>query len=198
VIAALGAVGVETTSLVAIFASAGLAVGLALQGSLGNFASGVLLLIFRPFNIDDVVTVGGNTGKVSEIGLFATTLVTVNNEKVVVPNSGVTGNAIINLTAFDVRRGVISVGVAYGSDVAAVSGILLEAARKADLVLSDPEPAVAFVGLGASSIDFDVRVWAKTPDWAAMVGNVRTTVYDELNAAGIDIPFNQIVVHQAA
>ena len=197
VIAALGAVGIETTSLVAIFASAGLAVGLALQGSLSNFASGVMVLFFRPFELGDVVTAGGHTGKVDDIGLFVTTLITPDNLKIMVPNSSVTGGSITNITTLGTRRGTVEVGVAYGADVAQVMGILESAAKRADLVHADPGPAVAFVGLGASSIDFAVHCWTDSATYLGMLHNVRTSVYDALNEAGIDIPYNQIVVHRA-
>lgn len=198
VIAALGAVGVEATSLVAIFASAGLAVGLALQGSLSNFASGVMILVFRPFELGDVITAGGHTGGVHDIGLFATTLITPDNQKITVPNSAITGGTITNITTLGTRRGAVDVGVAYGADVDQVIAILQRAAKSADLVLQGPAPAVAFVGLGASSIDFTVLTWSRSGDYLGMLHNVRREIYNALNDAGVDIPYNQIVVHQAA
>jgi small conductance mechanosensitive channel len=197
-IAALEAVGVVTTSLIAILGSAGLAVGLALQGNLGHFASGVMILFFRPFGLGDIISAGGHTGLVDDIGLFATTLKTPDNEKAIVPNGGVTGGPIVNHTVLGQRRGSIEVGVAYGSDLAKVIEILEKAAKRADLVLADPAPAVAFVGLGASSLDLVVMPWSTSDDYLGMLHNVRTAVYEELNAAGVDIPFNQIVVHNAA
>ncbi|MCA9488370.1 MAG: mechanosensitive ion channel [Myxococcales bacterium] len=197
-IAALGAVGVETASLVAMFASAGIAVGLALQGSLSNFASGVLILVFRPFTIDDVVVVGGsNPGRVLEIGLFSTTLVSADNQKIIVPNSVVTGGTIVNLTTMGTRRADIEVGVAYGSDPARVLEVLREAARGCEHVLAEPAPNVLFVGLGASSIDFRVMAWGKSVDFLAVGHEVRTACYQALDREGIEIPFPQVVVHQA-
>lgn len=198
VIASLGAVGVQTTSLVAVFASAGLAVGLALQGSLGHFASGTMLLFFRPIQLKDFVTIAGQTGTVEDIGLFATTLVTPSNEKVIIPNGKVTGDSIVNHTTRGTRRGTVSAGVAYGSDVAKVRQLLLDAVSKVDVVLSDPAPGVAFVDLGASSLDFNIMTWCDAPNYLDMLHKVRKAAYDALNAAGIEIPFNQIVVHQAA
>jgi len=197
IIAALGIVGVEVMGLMAVFASAGVAVGLALQGNLSNFASGVMILIFRPFDVGDVITAGGSTGGVQEIGLFATTLHTPGNEKIIVPNSAITGGSIENLTTLGIRRAAIDVGVAYGSDAVKVMGILKEAADSCDLVIGEPATAVAFTGLGASSVDFTVLVWAKSGDWVGVQGQVRHACYDALNEAGIDIPFNQIVVHNA-
>ncbi|MCK5800313.1 MAG: mechanosensitive ion channel family protein, partial [Deltaproteobacteria bacterium] len=192
-----GAVGVQTTSVVAIFASAGLAIGLALQGSLANFASGVMILLFRPFALADFVTVGGNTGVVDDIGIFATTLVTPNNETIIVSNKAVTGDTITNYTRRGTRRGAVDVGVNYGAKIEEVIPILEAAGKKSVLTLDDPAPAVAFVSLGASSLDFKVLVWSKAADYLGMLHEVRTNVYDGLNAAGIEIPYQQIVVHQA-
>ena len=196
-IAALGAVGIETTSLIAIFASAGLAIGLALQGSLGNFASGVMILFFRPFDLGDLINAGGHEGFVKDIGLFATTICTPGNSKIIIPNAAITSGSIINHTVEGTRRGTIEVGVAYGSDVGAVIEVLAASAKGADCVLADPAPAVALVGLGASSVDFAVHCWSSSDEHLDMLHNVRRAVYDGLNEAGIDIPFNQIVVHKA-
>lgn len=197
VIAALGIVGVEVMGLMAVFASAGVAVGLALQGNLSNFASGVMILIFRPFDVGDVITAAGKTGGVQEIGLFATVMHTPNNEKIIVPNSAITGGVIENLTTLGTRRATIGVGVAYGADAAQVMDILKTAAQDCPLVLSEPGVGVAFTGLGASSVDFTVLVWSKSSDWVAVQGQVRHALYNALNDAGIEIPFNQIVVHNA-
>ena len=161
VIASLGAVGVETTSLVAVFASAGLAVGLALQGSLANFASGVMLLFFRPFALGDVIKAGGHTGKVDDLGIFATTLMTPDNEKIIIPNAKITADSIVNLTTIGIRRGCVSVGVAYGSDVTKVQDVLLRAAKEVGLVLDDPAPSVVFMGLDASALTFNIYSFAK-------------------------------------
>lgn len=197
VIAALEELGVKTTSLVAVLASAGLAVGLALQGSLSNFASGVLILFFRPINLEDFVTAGGATGTVKDIGLFTTTVITLDNEKVIIPNSAITAANVQNFTVLGKRRAKISIGVAYGEDMDKALEVLLGAAQRADLVLPDPEPAVAFVGFGASSLDFLVLTYATPENWIAMQHNVRKAIYEDLNKAGIEIPFNQIVVHRA-
>jgi small conductance mechanosensitive channel len=197
VIASLGAVGIETTSLIAIFASAGLAIGLALQGSLGNFASGVMILFFRPFNLGDIINAGGHEGVVKDIGLFATTICSAANSKITIPNSAITGGSIINHTIEGTRRGTVEVGVAYGADIGAVIEVLEASAKGASCVMADPAPAIAMVGLGASSVDFAVHCWSSSDDYLDMLHNVRRAVYDGLNEAGIDIPFNQIVVHKA-
>ena len=198
VIVALDQVGVETTSLVALLATAGLAIGLALQGSLANFASGVMILFFRPFTLGDRVTAGGQSGKVDDIGLFATTILTGDNEKVIIPNSAITDGSIVNHTTRGTLRGNIQLGIAYGSDLAQAMEVMVKACNQVDQVLEDPEPTVFFSGFGASSLDFIIRPWARTSEFGAMNHNVRIALYDNLNAAGIEIPFDQIVVHQAS
>jgi len=196
-IAALGSVGVQTTSLVAIFASAGLAVGLALQGSLANFASGVMILLFRPFIIDDRVEISGHDGFVKDVGLFATTLVTLDNHVIIIPNSEITGSSIVNYTRKGVIRGCVDVGVAYGSDVAQAIAVLEKAAASVALTLDDPAPAIHFDGLGASSLDFKVFAWCQAIDLIPMTHQLRTAVYNALAEADIEIPFTQVVVHKA-
>jgi small conductance mechanosensitive channel len=197
VLTALGAVGVKTTSFVAIFASAGLAVGLALQGNLAHFASGVMILLFRPFTIDHFVEIAGKTGTVKDIGLFATTLSTPNNETIIIPNGKITGDVITNYTVSGTRRGTVGVGAFYGCDVKKTSEVLLAAVKELPMVLKDPEPAVALTNLGASSVDFTLFAWCETAEYLAMLAAMRQAAYDSLNEAGIEIPFNQIVVHQA-
>ena len=197
IIAALEKVGIASTSLVAVFASAGLAIGLALQGSLGNFASGVMILFFRPFGLGDRVKAGGEVGVVEDIGLFATTMKTPANETIIVPNSAVTGGVIYNYTREGTLRGAIDVGVAYGSDIGKVMEILLKAAKDSDLVLADPEPAIAFVEMAASSINFKILAWSTADDFLGMMHNVRRSAYESLNAAGIEIPFDQVEIGRA-
>lgn len=194
IIAALGRLGVETTSVIAILGSAGLAVGLALQGSLANFASGVLILFFRPFELGHVVTAAGHTGKVEDIGLFATTLGTPDHETIIIPNSAITGGSIVNLARKGIRRVGIDVGVAYGTDVAKVTKVLEQVAFEAPLVLDDPAPAVVFVSMGASSINFKVFVHVKWQDFVAVQGDVRTRCYNALAENDIEIPFDTITV----
>jgi small conductance mechanosensitive channel len=195
VMAALGSVGIQTASLVAVFASAGLAVGLALQGSLGNFASGVMILFFRPFDLGDKVTLAGLTGDVVDIGLFACTLMQANNTRVIVPNAAVTGGTIENITAMGLCRGQIDIGIAYGSDLKTAHEALLRAARKCSLTDTTRDPHVAFVGFGASSLDHELYVWAKPTDYLGMLHEVRCLVYEELETLGIEIPYDQVVLH---
>lgn len=197
VISALGRLGVETASLVAIFASAGLAVGLALQGSLSNFASGVMILLFRPFTLSDKVKIAGETGVIKDIGIFSTTMLTPGNERIIIPNSKIMGDVITNYTVEGTLRAGVDVGVGYGADVNKVRELLLKSAQRMELALQDPEPAVFFGGLGASSLDFKVFAWADTANFFPLQDALRQAVYDDLNEAGIEIPFNQIVVHRA-
>jgi len=187
-ITALGAVGIQTTSMVAVFASAGLAIGLALQGSLANFASGVMLLLFRPFTLGDRVTAGGQTGVIEEIGLFATTMLSADNETIVVPNTAVTAGTITNYTARGVLRGHVEVTVAFGNDVPAVLTLLTASAGRAALVLREPAPAVAFKSIGPRGLQFDIAAWSTASDFLAMLHNVRLAAHDDLRGAGIEGP----------
>ncbi|MCB9741391.1 MAG: mechanosensitive ion channel [Alphaproteobacteria bacterium] len=197
VIAALQTVGIETTSLSVVLGSAGLAIGLALQGSLSNFASGVMILFFKPIRLDDWVQIDGVTGKVKDIGLFVTTLWDVTNTTYIVPNSAVLGGTISNYSKEGVRRESVSIGVAYGSDLKAAVGALQKAAQRADKVVSEPAPGVAFVGFGASSLDFLVHIYMQPDDYYAALDSTRHAIYEELEAAGVEIPFDQIVIHKA-
>ncbi|MCG8463029.1 MAG: mechanosensitive ion channel family protein, partial [Holophagales bacterium] len=188
---------VETTSLAAIVAAVGLAIGLALQGTLSNFAGGVLLLVLRPFTIEDRVTVAGHKGKVEDIGLFATTLSTPAGERILLPNAAVTSAAITNHTATGLIRGSIDVGVAYGADVAQICDLLLEAAAESDLVLAEPPPRTGLIEMAASSLNFRINCWTEPASFIPMQIQLRTAIYDKLNEAGIEIPFDQLVVHRA-
>ncbi len=197
VIAALDRVGVETTSLVAVLASAGLAVGLALQGSLANFASGVMILFFRPFSLGDVVKAGGELGKVTDIGLFFTTMTTPDNQKIIIPNSGITGGVITNIASQGSRRLEVDVGVAYGEDLNKVRDVLLGALQGLEGLHEEPAPDLVFTEMAASSLNFKLRAWCAPADFGAMNHAVRSAAYNALNAADIEIPFDQVVVHQA-
>jgi small conductance mechanosensitive channel len=194
IIAALGAVGIPTTSMLAIFASAGLAVGLALKDSLGSFASGVMVLLFRPFTLGDRVTLAGQAGVVEDIGLFATTLLTPNNETIIVPNRSVTGASIVNHSAQGKLRGQVVVSVADDSDIAAVMRVLQGAAARAQLVIDDPAPAVALTGLPARGYEFTVHAWSSPASHVDMIHHVRRAVVEDLRAAGISGPPNELTV----
>lgn len=197
VISALNRVGVQTTSLVALLASAGLAIGLALQGSLSNFASGVMILFFRPFMLGDNVQLSGLQGTVEDIGLFQTALKAVEGETIILPNSAIMSNPIINYSARGMRRATIDVGVAYGTEVPLVLERLQAAVAQVETALPEPKPSFVLSNLGASSLDFRVGVWCRPKEYLATMSDLRQEIYRELNEAGIDIPFPQLVLHGA-
>lgn len=197
VVAMLQTVGIEVTSFVAVLASVGFAIGLALQGSLGHFASGVLLLVFRPITIDELVEIGGQSGFVKEIGLFATQLVTPDHRLVTVPNGSITGTTIVNYSRLGKRRADVPVGVAYGSDLRKVEEVIVKATRSVPEVMEDEPVGFAFVEMAASSINFVVMPWCTADDYLTVLHKVRSACYDALDEAGIEIPFDQVVMHQA-
>lgn len=194
-IAALGQIGVETTSFAAAIAAAGLAIGLALQGSLSNFAAGVLIIIFRPFKSGDYVEVNGVGGSVEAISIFTTTLKTPDNKIVIVPNSHVTDGNIVNYSAEATRRVDMVFGCGYDDDILKAKKLLEKIVKADERVLKDPEPQIAVSELGDSSINFVVRPWVKTPDFWAAKFDITEKVKLEFDKAGISIPYPQRDVH---
>ena len=195
VLAILGMVGIETASVAAILAAAGFAVGMALQGNLANFAAGVLLVLFRPFRVGDVVEVAGQTGKVDAIDLLVTTLDTPDNRRVIIGNSAVLGGIIVNYTHNPLRRADVPVGTDYGADLKATREALERAIERV-AVKADGEPHQVFLaGLGGSSIDWQVRVWCKPEDYFTCIEQTVQAVKESLDEAGIGIPFPQMDVH---
>lgn len=195
VLAALGVFGIETTSFAAVIGAAGLAVGLAFQGTLSNFSAGVMLLAFRPFKVGDVVTAGGTTGKVDSIELFTTRFITPDNRLFIVPNSAVFGGTIENVSAFDTRRVNVEVGTDYGADLQKTREVLEKVAGSVEGRIDEPASQVYLLQLGGSSIDWTVRVWCKSDDFWAVKERLTRDVKDALDAAGIGIPFPQQDVH---
>lgn len=191
----LGIFGVETTSFAAVLGAAGLAVGLAFQGSLSNLASGVMLLIFRPFKVGDFIAVAGEKGKVQEIGMFTTMIDTPDNRRIILPNGAIFGSTIENVTFHEVRRVDVSVGVDYGADMDATRGVLEGAVTKVDGILEEPKTQVMLTGLGASSVDWVVRVWAKTSDYWTVMEALTRAIKIQLDEAKIGIPFPQTDIH---
>lgn len=195
VIAVLGKIGVQTGSLIAVIGAAGLAVGLALQGSLANFAAGVLLLIFRPFKTDDLIEAAGVLGVVEEIGIFTTHLTTPDNKSIVIPNAKLTGDNIINYDAKPIRRVDLVIGVSYNADLKKTKAVLLEVLAADERVLKDPAPTVAVTELGDSSVNLIVRPWTATPNYWDVYRDMTQAVKERLDAEGIVIPFPQRDVH---
>ncbi|EJT0554145.1 small-conductance mechanosensitive channel MscS [Vibrio vulnificus] len=194
-IAALGRVGVETASVVAVIGAAGLAVGLALQGSLSNFAAGVLIVAFRPFKSGDYVEIGGVAGSVEAIQIFQTVLKTPDNKMVVVPNSGVIGGAITNYSRHATRRVDLMIGVSYKSDLKKTKQVIRETLEKDARILKDPDMTIGVVALADSSVNFVVRPWCKTEDYWAVYFDSMQAIKEALDANGIEIPFPQMDVH---
>ncbi len=195
IFAALETLGVETASFVAVIAAASFAVGLALQGTLANFAAGIMLLVFRPFSVNDYVEIAGETGFVKEIQLFFTRLRTRENRLIIVPNGDIFGATIENIFAHDEIRVDCDVGTDYPADIDATREVLLEAARSVDDRLEEKGEQAALVGLGGSSINWQVRVWAKPEDYFRLRQELTREVKYHLDEAGIGIPFPQMDVH---
>ena len=195
IIAAVGQLGVQTASFVAVIGAAGLAVGLALQGSLANFAAGVLLIIFKPFKVGDFIEAAGVAGAVEAIGIFTTALNSPDNKKIVVPNSKVTGDNIINYSAKDKRRVDIVAGVSYSDDLDKVRKVLEQILSEDERILRDPAPTIGVMELADSSVNFVVRPWVNTADYWSVFFAVQEKIKKEFDAQGISIPFPQQDVH---
>ncbi|MEM6580231.1 MAG: mechanosensitive ion channel domain-containing protein [Pseudomonadota bacterium] len=195
VIAALSQLGINTTSLVALIGAAGLAIGLSLQSSLSNLASGVMLIIFRPFTKGDFVEAGGATGVIDNISIFTTTMTTPDNKEVIVPNGAIIGGNITNYSARDTRRVDMVFGCAYDDDVRKAKQVLEEILAADDRVLKDPEPVVALGELADSSINFLVRPWVKAEDYWGVMWDTTEAVKLRFDEQGLSIPFPQMDLH---
>ncbi len=195
VIAALNRLGVQTASLIAVLGAAGLAIGLALQGSLSNFAAGVLMIIFRPFKVGDFIEGGGTLGTVESIQLFTTTIVTPENAMVIVPNSKLGGDNITNFTARPIRRVEAVVGISYSDNIDQARRAILDEISSDSRVLADPTPVVSVAELADSSVNLQVWVWANTPDFLAVKLALPERIKTRLDAEGISIPFPQQEVY---
>jgi len=195
VIAVLDVVGIQTTSLVAVIGAAGLAVGLALQGSLSNFASGVLLILFRPFKEGDFVDAGGEMGTVEEVSLFTTHLKTPDNKAIIVPNASITGGSITNFSAKPTRRIDFVFGVGYADDLKKVKEVIWQILKDEDRILEDPAPTVGVLELGDSSVNFAVRPWVNASDYWDVYFDIHEKIKLRFDEEGISIPFPQRDVH---
>ena len=197
VIAVLQQFGVEATSLVAVFGAAGLAIGLALQGTLSNVAAGVMLLLFRPFKVGDYIDAGGQAGTVKIISLFTTELATPDNVQIIVPNGAIWGTAIKNYSFNDTRRIDLLMGIDYGDDIDTAIATINRVIGEEPLALADPEPLVAVSELADSSVNLVVRVWVDASDYWGVRFDLTRKLKERLEADGISIPFLQRVVHMA-
>ncbi|OUS17791.1 mechanosensitive ion channel protein [Gammaproteobacteria bacterium 50_400_T64] len=195
VIAALGQIGIQTASFVAIVGAAGLAIGLAMQGSLSNFASGVLIILFKPFKVGDFVEMAGAAGVVESIMIFTTEMKTGDNKKIIIPNSSVLGGVITNYSANDTRRVDLVVGIGYNDDIDKARSVL-EALIDADgRILKDPAPLVAVSELADSSVNFVVRSWVNSADYWGVYFGLTEAVKKRFDQEGISIPYPQQDVH---
>ena len=188
-------VGLKTSSLVALVGSAGLAIGLALQGSLSNFAGGVIILIIRPFNVGDLIDSGDHTGTVEKIGIFYTHLVTFDNKQILIPNGELANKSIVNCTSKDTRRVDLNFTVGYEQEISKVKSALFSVINTEELILKDPKPFVALSKHGDSAITFVVRVWTKTEDYWTVHFNLLERVKMKFDEEEISIPYNQMDVH---
>jgi small conductance mechanosensitive channel len=195
VIAAIGALGIQTTSFIAIFGAAGLAVGLALQGSLSNFASGVLIVLFRPYRVGDFVEAAGISGVVLEVQILTTVLKTGDNKQIIVPNGQIMDSIITNYSANDTRRVDMVVGVSYDDDLDKVRATLEELVAAEERILDDPACTIAVSELADSSVNFVVRPWVKTSDYWGVMFDMTEAIKKRFDKEGISFPFPQQDVH---
>lgn len=195
IIAALGQLGVDTTSLIALIGAAGLAIGLSLQDSLKNFAAGVMLIIFRPFKTGDFVEAGGVSGIVEKITIFTSIFRTGDNREIIIPNGKIYADNIINYSARDTRRVDMVFGIGYGDDLLKAKQILCDILDQDERILKDPAPVVSVAELADSSVNFNVRPWVRTADYWAVLWDTTEKVKLEFDRQGISIPFPQMDLH---
>ncbi len=195
IVSVLGMVGVETTSFIAVLGAAGLAVGLALQGNLSNFASGVMILIFKPLKVGDFVTAAGQSGTVHEIQIFNTILKTPDNKRIIIPNSKITGDALTNFSAEPTRRVDMVFGIGYDDDLRQAKQELQKLVEADSRILKDPAPLIAVSELGDSSVNLTVRVWVNSPDYWGVYFDMHENVKLRFDEVGISIPYPQRDVH---
>lgn len=195
IIAAINQVGIQTTSLIAVMGAAGLAVGLALQGSLSNFAAGVLIVIFRPYRVGDWVEAAGISGAVEQVQILTTILKTGDNKQIIVPNSQIMSSIITNYSANDTRRVDLTVGVSYGDDIDKVRAAIQSLVDADERILKDPACTIAVAELADSSVNFVVRPWVSTADYWSVMFDLTEAIKKRFDQEGISIPFPQQDVH---
>jgi small conductance mechanosensitive channel len=195
VLAALGQLGIQTTSFIAVIGAAGLAIGLALQGSLANFAAGFLMIIFRPFKVGDLIEAAGVLGVVEEIQVFTTHLKTPDNKTIIIPNAKLTADNITNFTTKATRRVDLVCGIGYSDDIDKAKKVIADILAQDERILKDPPPTIAVVELADSSVNFVVRPWVKTADYWNVYFDTTENIKKRFDAEGISIPFPQRDVH---
>lgn len=195
IIAALGQLGIQTTSFIAVLGAAGLAVGLALQGSLSNFAAGVLMIIFRPFKVGDFIEGAGVAGTVEEIQIFTTQLKTPDNKTIIIPNAKITGDNITNYSTKGTRRVDLVFGIGYNDDIDKAKKIIADVITKDERILKDPAPSIAVAELADSSVNFVVRPWVNAADYWNVHCDTTENIKKHFDAEGISIPFPQRDIH---
>ena len=195
IISAIGQVGIATTSFVAIIGAAGLAIGFALQGSLSNFASGVMLIIFKPIKVGDYIEGSGAAGSVEIIGIFVTTLVTPDNKVIYIPNSALTSSIITNYSAKDTRRVDMVFGIGYGDDIDKAKNVIKSVIDNDSRILKDPAPQIVVSALADSSVNFNVRPWVNSADYWGVYFDVTEQIKKKFDEQNISIPFPQRDIH---
>ena len=200
VMATLDHLGIKTTSLLAVFGAAGLAIGLALKDSLSNFSSGVMIILFRPFKVGDFIEAGGATGTVEEVRMFATIMRTGDNRQIIVPNGQIYSGTITNYSAKPTRRIDLVFGIGYGDDIARAKKIIDDIMQQDERILSDPAPGIALGELADSSVNFNVRPWVKNADYWPVRADLLEKIKLAFDANGISIPYPQqdVYMHNAA
>ena len=196
ILAVLSQFGIETTSIIAVLGALGLAIGLALQGTLGHVASGVMLLLFRPFKIGDFVETGGESGTVKGITLFTTELATADNVQIIIPNGAVWGSAVKNYSFHDTRRVDLVMGIGYGDDIDKAIGIIQAAISADDRALTEPGPQIVVGELADSSVNIIVRVWTQSGNYWPLKFDLTKELKERFDQQGIEIPFPQQVIHR--
>lgn len=191
----VGYVGIETASITAVIATLGLGISMAVQGTLANFAGGVIIIIMRPFKIGDYITSNGESGTVEDIKLFYTFIVTPDNKSICIPNGNLANNVIVNASAKSTRRCDVVVSAAYGSDVAQVKQIIRDVCAANEMIFTDPAPFAELSNMGESSLDFTVRVWCNRADYWTVHFYLLDAIKKAFDENGIEIPFNQLDVH---
>ncbi|NOQ51748.1 MAG: mechanosensitive ion channel [Desulfuromonadaceae bacterium] len=194
-LAAIGKLGIETMSFAAILAAAGLAIGLSLQGTLGNFAAGFMLILFRPFKVGDFVEAGGVTGVVEEVQIFSTKMKSLDNKEIIVPNGQIVGSTIVNYSTKETRRVDLVFGVGYNDDLKKVRAVLEDILNSDERILKNPAPTIGVLELADNSVNFAVRPWVKSDDYWPVLFDTQETVKLRFDVEGISIPYPQQDVH---